>query len=195
MTKPAFIVEGHLEQDFVQAICPGSPVRKIGCNGCDVKIEAVAKHVATHARLLQRKCDPIVVVFDREQRTESCDYLESTLKSELQKQNVTARIIVGIPDRDIESWILSDYQTFASVIGLDPSASIKDFEGKKCKARIKELIAGKLHYNEIIHGVVWLKNAKPYNMKLSSQSFSKFYESMSGLGCRWLQQEAPLFDK
>ena len=195
MTKPAFIVEGHLEQDFVQAICAGSPVRKIGCNGTDVKIEVVAKHVATHARLLQRKCDPIIVVFDRERRTETCEWLEEALKAELQKQNVTARIIVGIPDRDIESWILADFETFANTVGLDPNVSDKSFDGKKCKGKVKELVAGKLHYNEIIHGVEWLKNAKPYKMKDTSQSFLKFYEALSGLGCRWLQQESPLFDK
>src|ERR1043166_6627832 len=161
MTKPAFIVEGHLEQDFVQSVCEGSPVRRIGCNGTDVKIEAIAKHVATHARLLQRRFDPIVVVFDRERRSETCDSLEDALRTELQKQNVTARIIVGIPDRDIESWILADYETFAGAVGLDPKALVDTFEGRKCKGRLKELVDGKLHYNALVHGVFWLKNAKP----------------------------------
>src|SRR5208283_793778 len=121
MTKPAFIVEGHLEQDFVQAMCEGSPVRRIGCNGNDVKIDAIAKHVATHARLLQRRFDPLVVVFDRERRKETCAELERALKTELVNQSVTARIIVGIPDRDIESWILSDFETFARTLQIDPT--------------------------------------------------------------------------
>jgi len=82
MTKPAFIVEGHLEQAFVQMICDGSPVRRIGCNGTDVKIEAVAKHVATHARLLQRRFDPLIVVFDRERRLQTCTEIEAALKAE-----------------------------------------------------------------------------------------------------------------
>jgi hypothetical protein len=43
--------------------------------------------------------------------------------------------------------------------------------------------------------VAWLKNAKPYKMKLFSPSLSKFYEALSELGCRWLQQESLLFDK
>ncbi|MGA2180944.1 MAG: DUF4276 family protein [Verrucomicrobiota bacterium] len=195
MTRPAFIVEGHLEQDFVQTVCEGSPVRRIGCNGTGVKIEAIAKHVATHARLLQKRFDPIIIVFDRERRIETCECLEKELKIELQKLNVTVRTVVGIPDRDIESWILADYETFATSIGIDPIVPDKNFEGEKCKGKIKELAAEKFHYNEIIHGVAWLKNAKPYKMKVCSPSFSRFYEQLSGLvNCRWLQQESPLFE-
>jgi hypothetical protein len=194
MNRPAFIVEGHLEQDFVQAVCDGSPVRRIGCNGANVKIEVVAKHVATHARLLQKRYEPIIVIFDRERREETCEHMEKMLKEELQKQNVSARIIVGIPDRDIESWILADYETFANAVGIEPKTCQNNFEGTKGKSKIKELCVGKCHYNEIIHGVAWLKNAKPYKMKGASPSFARFVEASKGLSCRWLQQECPLFE-
>ena len=194
MTKPAFIVEGHLEQAFVQAICEGSPVRRIGCNGTDVKIEAVAKHVATHARLLQRKYDPLIVVFDREGRLQTCIEIEVALKAELIKQSVTARIIVGIPDRDIESWILADYEMFANTVGINPSINVGPFDGVKCKGKIKALSSGKCCYNEVLHGVDWLKAARPYKMQVSSSSFARFRGHLQGLGCRWLQQEAPLIE-
>jgi hypothetical protein len=193
MTNPAFIVEGHLEQHFVQAICPGSPVRRIGCNGTGVTIEALAKHVATHARLLQRRYDPIIIVFDRELRKEACECLGRQLQMELEKLDVIARTIIGIPDRDIEAWILADYESFANLVGIEPTVPDGLFEGKKCKGKLKTLAARTCFYNEIIHGVPWLKNAKPYRMRTCSASFATFYEQLHQVvNCRWLQQESPL---
>lgn len=193
-TRPGFIVEGHLEQDFVQLVCEGSPVRRIGCNGTDVKIDAIAKRVATHVRLLQRKCNPIVVVFDREGRNETCEALETSLKESLKRENITANVIVGIPDRDIESWILADFESFARSAGIDPKSSDGQFEGKKCKCKVKDWASGKCNYTETIHGVAWLKNAHPQKIRQASPSFARFFEALKGLSCRWLQQELPLIE-
>ena len=62
MKRPAFLVEGHLEQRFVQAVCPGSSVLRLNCNGDKVAIEAVAKRVGTLGRRVHKKCSVLGVV-------------------------------------------------------------------------------------------------------------------------------------
>lgn len=192
MNKPAFIVEGHLEQDFVQAICQGAPVRRIGCNGSDVSMEVLAKFVSTQARILQRKFNPIVVVFDREGRRESCEELENALRIELKKMDVTATVVIGIPDRDIETWILADIEMLSKTIGAEELKNTGPFEGNKCKHKLKSMVMGKCFYSETNQGVEWLKKARPHCLKQNSNSFSRFYEELKGLRCWWLEREVEL---
>ena len=42
MPEPAFLVDGHMEQLIIQQLCPKKPVRRIGCNGDDVSMAAIA---------------------------------------------------------------------------------------------------------------------------------------------------------
>jgi hypothetical protein len=85
-SDPAYIVEGDLEQKFIQNVCPGCSVRRLNCNGRDVSLEAIARRVGTLGRLLHKRHSPIIVVFDREGRPEPSEQIEETLRQTILAQ-------------------------------------------------------------------------------------------------------------
>ena len=84
----AFIVDGHQEQKIVQLLCPGSPVRRLNCNGRDVEVAAAAKRIVSLIRLIGNKCHPFVIVFDRESRTMTSEALAAELVSQLRFEGI-----------------------------------------------------------------------------------------------------------
>lgn len=190
ISRPAFLVEGHFEQAFIQNACPGAPVRRIGCNGDDVSIAALAKRVGTHARLLQRKYDPLVVIFDRERREESAQQLERALLEALQLEGISATILIGIPDRDIEVWLLADPEVFRECAQLPSEVGCKPCEGYKGKAAIKQLLGSGRTYIESIDGPQWLKKARATEIRKNSPSFARLFKTLSKLDCWWLKQSS-----
>jgi hypothetical protein len=185
--NPAYIVEGDLEQDFVQSICKGAPVRRIGCNGDRVEIAAIAKKAATHARMLQRKYDPIIIVFDRERRDETVESLKEQFITALRLEGVTATLIVGIPDRNIENWILADLPSLAESIGVE-ELTFKNYEGESGKNKLRQLLPEDKVYVETLHGVIWLKNSNPLTIRQNSASFAMFIQQLKSLECWWLKE-------
>ena len=188
MTRVAFLVEGDLEQRFFQNVCPTSPVRKINCNGEDVSIEAIAKRIGTLGRLLQKRYSPVVVVFDRERRTKSCEDIEAEFRKALTHEDINVPIIVGIPDRDTENWILADPESFARCVEIERSRIPLALEGTKGKTEIKKLLPPKKTYVETIDGVTWLKKARPTVMRENSPSFARFADALKDIQCWWLQE-------
>jgi hypothetical protein len=108
MASSAFLVDGHLEQYFIQQVCPDHPVRRIGCNGHSVSLEAIAKHIASHCRLFDNRYYPIIIIIDREDRDETACEIKNSLITLLQKEGVKDSLIVAVADRMIENWILAD---------------------------------------------------------------------------------------
>jgi hypothetical protein len=188
MNKPAYLVEGHLEQKFIQNICPGCPVRKINCNGDDTNIEAIAKRVGTLGRLLHKRYSPLVIVFDREGREKSSEELEKAFKEILAQEKIDVPVIVGIPDRDIEAWILADYEMFTQSAGLGTITPFSTFEGRKGKSVIKQALCYGKSYVETIDGVAWLKAARAAVMKEHSPSFKRLLTALFELDCWWLRE-------
>ena len=130
MKRPAFLVEGDLEQLFIQLVCPGQPVRKINCNGDKVLLTEIAKRVGTLARLLHKRHDPIIVVLDREKREQSSIEMENELLGHLKNEDIHSDVIIGVPDREIENWILADYESFCKSCGRTDFLMKKKFEEK-----------------------------------------------------------------
>jgi Domain of unknown function (DUF4276) len=193
MNKPAYLVEGDLEQKFVQNTCPGSPVKKINCNGERTSLEAIAKRVETLGRLLHKRHSPLIVVFDREGREESSENLEKTFLEVLAQEKIDVPVIVGIPDKNLEAWILADYEMFLQSAKLGASTPISDFEGRNGKSVIKQLLGDGKSYVETIDGVAWLKAARPDVMQKYSPSFNRLFSALSNLDCWWLKSlELPL---
>jgi hypothetical protein len=188
MTNPAYLVEGDLEQKFIQTICPGSPVRKINCNGDDVSLAAIGKRVGTLGRLLHKRHSPLVVVFDRERRPDTSEAIEANLGSLLRQEAIQVPVVVGVADRHIENWILADIQTFSASAGLTEKLPPQSFEGKKGKSAIKKALGRKRNYVETIDGVAWLVAARPAVVAQNSPSFRRLAEALSGVKCRWLNQ-------
>lgn len=188
MIRPAYLVEGHLEQIFVQNACPGCPVRRINCNGDDVSIGAIAQRVGSLGRLLQKKHSPLIVLFDRENRTESVAEIEAQFRDALRPEGIVVEIVVGIPDRDIESWILADNVQFRKNAGATSSTSLDSCEGKRGKPIIKRVLGRTRSYVETIDGVAWLKSSRAVEMRRNSPSFRSFAGALDMLNCWWLTQ-------
>lgn len=188
MTKPAYLVEGDLEQKFIQSVCPGCPVQKINCNGSETSLEAIAKRVGTLGRLLHKRHSPLVIIFDREGRPESSEQLEERFLVVLKSEKLEAPVIVGIPDRNVESWILADYEAFLQSAKLSVSAPTRSIEGSNGKTAIKRLIGEGRSYVETIDGVAWLKAARPTVIQRHSPSFGRLFPALAGLDCWWLKR-------
>jgi hypothetical protein len=183
----AFIVEGELEKLFIQNVCPGSTVRLLQCNGDNVPMSIVAKKVGSLCRLLQKRHAKIVVLFDREARDEPCDALRADCLRRLRDhEDVSADVIIGIPDRDIETWLLADLEMLrAAIDGLAPSCA--PCEGEKGKPRLKHSLPAGMRYVETDHGPRWLKKARPHRISENSQSFRVLAEQLASLHCWWLK--------
>ena len=186
MIKPAFLVEGDLEQKFIQSVCPGSPVQKINCNGDRVEISAIAKRVGTLGRLLQKRFRPLIVVFDREKRNLSCDEIELELRECLKSEDLNVETLIGIPDREIENWILADFETFIHCSGCDEELNFEAFEGTSGKSKIKSMLPSGKAYVETVEGVAWLKQCRAKKLAERSPSFAKLATILQPLQCWWL---------
>jgi hypothetical protein len=183
MSKPAFFVDGQTEQRALHQLCPGQPIRIIGCNGITVTMEAIAKRLATHIKLLNNRNYPIVVLIDREGRKESVIDIKEELELEIAKFNLNLEILIGVCDRMIENWILADKENFKSYIGLKKKLKEKTFEGLSGKPKLKKYYP---EYHETTDGVKLLSSSNPQVLYDSSPSFNLFVNTVKGLNCEWL---------
>lgn len=184
LSSAAILVEGDLEQLFIQRASPGTKVIKIICNGRNVYLSAIAKRIASQCRLINGRNHPILVIFDREERSESPEELISELLSLLRGEGVEDEIIVGVPDRMIENWILADPERLAQDDECCGEVPIS-VEGTNGKTMIKRCFKS---YNETTTGVKLLLKARVNTMKSNSDSFCKFVDRLPSNGCWWLER-------
>ena len=182
--KPAFLVDGHLEKKFVQRACPNMVVRLLQCNGENVALEAIAKRVLTQCRLLSGKCQPMVVVVDREGRKQSAVDMSAELLSLVKKDGVTDELIVAVADRNIENWILADTETVAKMHHNIETLWVETPDGFNGKARLKQALRT---YHETTTGVDLLLKCRPSVMR-SSPSFNRFVQKIADFDCWWLEK-------
>ncbi len=183
MPKPAFIIEGHMEKKILQSICPGVPIRRIGCNGDDVSMTVMAKFIDTLFRLFNNRYYPIVIMFDRERRELSCDALKQELSNELKERGFEGQYVIGIPDRTIESWILADSDVLLGkyyAVANKPS-----YEGSFGKNEIKSILGDEYNYHETTLGVEMFLNCDPNTIYHKSASFRALVSAVA-FECRWI---------
>jgi Domain of unknown function (DUF4276) len=188
MNNPAYLVEGDLEQKFIQNVCQGAPVQKINCNGDETSLDAIAKRVGSLGRLLHKRHTPIIVIFDREGRKEESEDIELQFREKLKSENLNVPVIIGVPDRNIETWILADPEQFSASANVSNVSDQCRFEGKCGKANIKKLLKNKATYVETIDGVKWLKSSRPNEIQKNSPSFRRFAAALAKLNCWWLKE-------
>lgn len=181
--NPVFIVEGDHEKLFLQSICKGKKIITLRFNGKDVCLEAIAEKIKSHCNILHGKYHPIIVVFDRENRALSSEKISKQLLEILKTKEVTDEIIVGVPDRMIENWILADPDCIKS---LYPEINLTDFEnpdGFNGKGKLTKILG---NYHETTDGVDLLKKINPSNMR-RSKSFSYFIDQCIEIDCWWIK--------
>ncbi len=125
MTRPAFIVEGHLEQRVIAQVCPNRPVRRINCNGDSVAIERMCDFIETHIRSFGNRNYPIIILFDREKRVETSDEISDRVVSILGERGLCDHDIrVFVADREVEDWYLGDIEGICRHYNIAVPASI-----------------------------------------------------------------------
>lgn len=174
-----------MEQRFITQVCKGQPVRRIGCNGDQVSMAGMAKHLAPLLRLLENRY-PRVVFFDRERRDESCVELAEQLLVELEKYEVSVEnLVIGVADRTIENWILADSGLPETVDCL--SAGTSNIEGQFGKSLMRNAMNASSGYKETTTGLMLLKSMRPSVARINSESLSHFLDQLD-FPCWWLDR-------
>lgn len=185
MSKPAFFVDGQTEQRSINKICPGHPIRLIGCNGKKVALSAIAKRLKTQIKLLNNRYYPIIILIDREDRKESIQEIKEELKKELIKIGVKDECLISVCDRMIENWILADKKNIIKHTGKKIYFKKSNYEGLKGKSIIKRYYSG---YHETTDGVTLLSKSNPKTLCENSESFRDFAETIKKIECYWLAE-------
>jgi hypothetical protein len=183
MNKPAFLVDGFTEKLIIGKICPNSKINRINCNGNSVTMEAIAKRIASLVRILNNRHYPIIVIIDRELREENVESLTTELKAEIGKNGVQEDIRIGICDRMVENWIISDWESFKDYCKVDIIVPPAHFDGIKGKGFIKSVYP---QYQETTDGVSMFLRNNPNAMRKSSPSFNRFIQQLTDVECNWL---------
>jgi len=180
MPNPAFLVDGQMEQRIVQKLCPGHPVRLIGCNGENVSMAAVAKSLNANIRMLKRN-HPIIIVLDRERRSQTTDELIAELSLLLDNYGHQGQYVIGMADRTIENWILADWGYIRTQM---PGCRqfLSDPEACHGKSAIKKLMPPNVLYHETTIGVDLFLKCRPQEIRKASRSFQSFVSKIN-LGC------------
>jgi hypothetical protein len=175
-----------MEQMFVQHICPAAKVQLINCNGDDVQLGAIANRLASLIRLLKQRWTPIVIIIDREERSDAASAVAKTLLDLLRARQIQDEIILGVADRNMETWILADKTVLTK---LRPKLDPKSYEGEDGKRVLKEWLKP---YHETVQGVDLLKQCSPARMSRSA-SFRTFFGELSAHSkvrtCWWIRRD------
>ncbi len=156
MNNPAFIVD----MEILKKICPNSPTKRTDLNGKDASINAMAKKIASHIRLLKNNY-PIVVLVDLEKREITFEEMALELRNEIENQGVNnIDFRIGVADRIIENWILAG------------------------KAKMKKLIPD---YSETSDGVNYFLKANSSIIYENSPSFKHLADQLRDLNCYWMK--------
>ena len=175
----AFFVDGHTEQRFIQSVCPGVPVQRLGINGNTVSPEAIAKRAATQIRLLKGRNFPIVVLVDHEGRKLTPVEFAEQIQTALVREGVVDEVRVCVARRMIENWILAD----AELIGwADPPPDVDSLHG----AAVLKRVLGE--YDKAGDGPALLKAARASVIAGRSPSFSYSSGLLGEIDCYWLRR-------
>lgn len=181
--KYGFIVEGHLESDIISHLCRGAEIRRLRLNGREVSIQKIASLIFPHVIILLKKTNIVHIILDREQRKITSDQMRLELISCLQNGGIDcSRVVVGVPDRNIESWIAPFLDREAI---FQREAFSKSFDGENGKGYIKEVYRSNgRKYVEVVDGVNMFKALIPSKAAEVSESFSKLFGDISD-HCWW----------
>lgn len=179
MSNPAFIVDGFTEKLILGTLCPGRPVSRTDLNGNSVTLDAIAKKVSSLIRLFNNRYYPIIVVIDRENRTESSSEICKYLLEKLNELGLSDQDIrIGVADRMIENWIIADW----SVLNTSTSKP-KKTDGCNGSSIIT---TEKGSYGKTTDGVELFLKAKPQTMYLNSESFRQFANTIKDITCDFI---------
>lgn len=176
-----FLVDGLTEQRFIQNVCNNKvSVKLTNLNGKTVETTALAKRVASLIRIWKGRYSPIVVVVDREKRSESAKEFAANLLAKVREEEITDNLIVGVADRMLENWMIADP-------ALWPGEDIPDsVDGTSGASILRGYLDGA--YDKAANGPQLLKKSRPSEIRKRSASFAELEEQLKPLGCHWLNK-------
>lgn len=183
MSNPAFIVDGYTELKIIQQLCPGRPIKRTDCNGKNVTINAIAKKIAWHIRILGNKYYPIVILVDKEDRNISFEDMVEQIRTELQNEGIVDQDLrIGVADRMIENWIIADWEQINGSINNKPHNT----DGSNGTSVLKKV---KKSYDKTTDGVDFFVAARQTVIYQNSASYRHFIDQLEDFICHYLDFE------
>ena len=127
---------------------------------------------------------PIIIVYDREKRTKTAEEIREELRDLIVQEGITKEVIVGVPDRMIENWILADWETVSNQ-GKFKGNCPGTIEGKNGKSLICQFLPKGCYYHETIEGVDWFQRVRQQVLYNKSRSFRQFANALAAIKCEW----------
>lgn len=175
-------VEGDMERNALKKRL-GIKARKIGINGNMVQMSAIARNLSTDLMSFP-KDSRVVIVFDRETRSQSCEELASNLMDLLKCDFPEMEFCIGIPDRDMESWLFADRDLISKHFKKRVGRRAR-FEGEVGVHAVKKHI-GTGCYDKMTDGVAILMKSNWATISANSASARRFPIKHFIPGCDWL---------
>lgn len=184
MSNPAYIVEGETEKEIIQNLCPrGTPVRTLRCNGIAVTLDIIVTKIQFHVQSMGNKNYPIVVLLDREKRSESFEQIANGVLLRLSEKFPNSKFIVGVPDQMIENWMLADPE------GLKNFCDTEQYDtyDKEGKSGIFYMKRANSNYQKRTSGAAIFSSLDPSKISRNSPSFRHFIGQLD-IDCWWLRR-------
>lgn len=176
ITNPAFIVDGFTEKLIVNHYCPSVKVTRTDLNGKDVTLQAIANKIGTFIKLLNNKYYPIIILVDRESRSENCTDLSEKLLQLLKEKDINGNDIrVAFADKMIENWILADWEVLNT-----SKVKPENTDGLNGTSEIKKILS---NYSKTTDGVELLKKCNIKRIYENSPSFQAFINMIQDINC------------
>lgn len=133
---------------------------------------------------------PIIIIFDKEGRSDCFDVVATALENAIRAQEIQdVEIIIGVPDRMFENWMLADIESVKVHYKLDSKVNQENYESLNGKSKIRSIIGSNLKYSETQDGPDIFLLCRKKIMAQNSLSFKCFLESVSELDCQWVKSE------
>lgn len=179
MPNPAFIVEGRMEQAIIRKLCPGQPVRTIGCNGDTVALDRLCDFVETLIRSLGNRNFPIFIIFDREKRDAGCGAISAQVLAILHDRGLHDHDLrVFVADRESEDWYLKDKDSICRHFNIPLKDGV--FSGK---GGLEKLLAPDVAYHETTIGVEIFFAVSKAKIADECGVFQALCEDAAEIGC------------
>ncbi|MDZ7860955.1 MAG: DUF4276 family protein [Candidatus Krumholzibacteriota bacterium] len=189
INSTVFLVDGQTEIMAIKAKfymeCGSAPeFRKVGCNGKSVTAEGYASAaLGTLNAVLRDRFLHIVCVVDREKRRLLAKNFGKKLResiirkvvenTKIKEDDIENKLVVFVPDRMFENWILSDIEGIKSCSYLiKQSCRQKNFEGKNGVRELKNIM--KVQYKKLLHAKKLFTSVRNRDGCLNSKSFNIF---------------------
>lgn len=175
MKKLCVLVEGETEKAIIENFCKKKATVNRIHNGRSFRIDKMGERIVTILKNLKHdQFESIIILFDREKRNEKSSDIKKEILEILKSNKIDiGKIIVGIPDRNLESWLAPFISCEGDIIESPTSGFDGKLDGYK---KIKERLAKKnLHFDKNVDSVNFYKKIIPSNLAKISDSFQSFH--------------------